>query len=69
MSPEKFSNSLPPPPPPIIKLLTEREQRGDSQCDSGRNGLGLDPEGDPRHDNDESGRDVRMEKVVAETPS
>lgn len=47
-------------------LRVQREQRGDAERDSGGHCLRPDPERDPRHDDDEARRDVRVEQVVAE---
>lgn len=48
-------------------LRGQREQARHAQGHPGRHGLGLDPERDPRHDHDQTGRDVRVEHVVAQT--
>lgn len=47
-------------------LCGEREQRSDTERDPGRHSFRLDPEGDPRHDDDEASRDVGVEEVVAQ---
>ena len=47
-------------------LRGQGEQTGDAQRDPGRNGLGLDPERDPGHHDDQTGGDVSVEKVVAQ---
>lgn len=47
-------------------LRMEREEGGDAQRDSSRNGFRPDPEGDPGHDDDETRRDVRVEQVIAQ---
>ncbi len=47
-------------------LRGEREQAGDTQGDSGWHGLRLDPERDPRHDDDKASWHISVEKVVAE---
>ena len=44
----------------------ESQQGGHSQGDPGRNGLRLDPETDPGHDDDQTGGDVGVEQVVAQ---
>ena len=46
----------------------ESEEGGDSQGDPGRHRLGLDPEADPGHDDDQAGWDVGVEQVVAQPP-
>ena len=50
----------------VCMLSGECEQRRDPQGHPGWDGLGLDPEGDPGHHDDQAGRDVGVEKVVAE---
>jgi len=49
-------------------LRGESEQRRDAQSDPGRNRFRLDPERDPRHDDDQTRGDVRVEQVVAQPP-
>ena len=46
----------------------QSEEAGDPQGDPGRYSLGLDPEADPGHDDDQTGRDVSVEQVVAQPP-
>lgn len=48
-------------------LRGQREQARHAQSHPGRHSLGFDPERDPRHDHDQTGRDVRVEHVVAQT--
>lgn len=45
---------------------TQREERGDAEGDPSRDGLGLDPEGDPGHDDGDGGGDVGVEQVIAQ---
>ena len=47
-------------------LSGEGEERGDTEGDSGRYGLWLDPEGDPGHHHYQTCRDVGVEHVVTE---
>ena len=47
-------------------LRGERQQRRDAEGDARRNGLGPDPERDPRHDDDQTRRPVRVEQVIAQ---
>jgi hypothetical protein len=49
-------------------LRGEREQRRDAQGDPGRNRFRFDPERNPRHDDDQTRGDVRVEQVVAQPP-
>ena len=51
----------------VCVLRREGEQTGDPQGDPGGHGLGLDPERDPGHDDDQTGGDVGVEQVVAES--
>lgn len=46
--------------------LTEGQQWRHSQGDTGRDRLRFDPERDPRHDDDQRGRYVRVEEVIAQ---
>ena len=46
----------------------ESEEAGDAQGDPGGDGLRLDPEADPRHHDDQTSGDVRVEQVVPQTP-
>lgn len=46
----------------------QRQQRGHAERNARRNRLRLDPERDPRHDDDQRRRDVRVEEMVAEAP-
>ena len=48
-------------------LRAESEQTGHPQRDSGWHRLWLDPERDPGHDDDQTGGDVGVEQVVAES--
>ena len=52
----------------VCVLRGECEETGDPQGDPGGNGLGLDPERDPGHDDNQTSGDVGVEQVVAETP-
>lgn len=49
--------------------FTEGQQWRHAQGDPRRDGFRLDPEGDPGHDDDQSGRDVRVEQVIAQSPA
>ena len=49
-------------------LRGKREKGSDTESDPSRDSLGLDPEADPGHNDDEAGGDVGVEQVVAETP-
>lgn len=49
--------------------FTEGQQWRHAEGDPRRDGFRLDPEGDPGHDDDQSGRDVRVEQVIAESPA
>lgn len=45
-------------------LRGEREQTGHSEGDSCRNCLGLYPERNPGHDDDQAGGHIRVEQVI-----
>lgn len=47
--------------------LTEGQQWRHSQSDPGGNRLGFDPERDPGHDDDQRGRYVSVEQVIAQS--
>jgi hypothetical protein len=49
-------------------LRRQGKEAGHSQCNTCRNSLGLDPERDPRHDDDQAGWHVRMKEIVAKAP-
>ena len=49
-------------------LRGEREKGSDTESDPSRDSLGLDPEADPGHNDDEAGGDVGVEEVVAQPP-
>jgi len=44
-----------------------REHGGDAESDAGRRGVAVQPEGDPREDDDQTRRHVDVDDVVAET--
>ena len=47
-------------------LRVEREEGSDSERHPRRNGFRADPKRDPAHDDDEAGRNISVEQVVAE---
>lgn len=49
--------------------FTEGQQWRHAEGDPRRDGFRLDPKGDPGHDDDQSGRDVRVEQVIAQSPA
>lgn len=49
--------------------LTEGQQWRHAKSDPCRDGFRLDPEGDPGHDDDQGGRDVRVEQVITQSPA
>lgn len=46
-------------------LCCHCEDGGDAQCHSGWGGIHVDPEGDPGQNDNEQGRDVHLDQVVA----
>ena len=48
-------------------LSGEGEEGRDAEGDPGGDGFGTYPEGDPRHDDNQTRRDVGVEDVVAQT--